>query len=244
MANRYRVLLLTLFAAPLCIVALAFLFFEINLVGTDPNPNRFKDLIAEFELEDSDIETQDASVIFVGSSSIRGWKIRESFPEIPALNRGMGGAELSDLIFFLDETVLKYDPKIVVVYAGENDVAGGKSPKTVLDDYHFFVDKITDRLAEVAIVYISIKPTPSKWKHWPKMRQANELVRAYSELNPNLHFVDIGEKMLGETNKVQDHLYANDGIHLSESGYQMWTENLRELLQLLYLEAISHQEGE
>lgn len=219
-----------------CLTLLIFtvIVFSLKVLAKDPDPLRYADQIKTFALEDELIKQTQRNIVFVGSSSIRGWNLIESFPEIPTLNRGFGGSELSDIDFFLDQTVLKHQPDIVVVYAGENDITGHKSSDTVLEDYKGIVDRILFDKPNTVIVYISIKPTPTRWQLWTKMSEANEKIQVYSQQYENLYFIDVARKMLSQSGKIQQHLYQADGIHLTPMGYTLWTEALAEVLLPLY----------
>ncbi|MBA4266375.1 MAG: GDSL family lipase, partial [Comamonadaceae bacterium] len=101
-------------------------------------------------------------VVFVGSSSIRLWKdLEDSFEKHPTVvKRGFGGSQLRDCVELVDQLVLSYKPKLVVVYAGENDLAEGSTPQQVLERFETFVQKIKAALPETRVAFVSIKPSP------------------------------------------------------------------------------------
>ena len=115
-------------------------------------------------------------IVFVGSSSIRKWPTAEYFPDLPIINRGFGGSHISDVNYYVYETVLKYKPKIIVFYAGDNDIAGGKSPEQVLNDYKRFIGLIHSNLSNTQVIFIPIKPSLRRWTLWPEMRKTNKLI--------------------------------------------------------------------
>ncbi|MBN1362511.1 MAG: hypothetical protein JW993_18080 [Sedimentisphaerales bacterium] len=131
--------------------------------GVNPDPNRFAGEIEAFAQWDSKNAIPADPILFVGSSSIRLWKTHESFPELPIVNRGFGGAHISDVVHFADRIVLPYAPRLIVFYAGDNDVAAGKSASRVLCDYRRFVELVHAKLPETRIIFISIKPSSSRW---------------------------------------------------------------------------------
>ena len=150
----------------------------------DPDPNRFGKDIESFVAWDSKNAVPADPILFVGSSSIRMWKTRESFPDLPVINRGFGGSHISDVIHFTDRIVLPYAPKLIVFYAGDNDMAGGKSAARVLCDYRRFVELVHVRLPDTSIIFIPIKPSGSRWSLWPEMTKANGLIEAFSGKDP------------------------------------------------------------
>jgi lysophospholipase L1-like esterase len=151
----------------------------------------------------------------VGSSSIRGWDLPKYFPKWPTINRGFGGSQLHDAVHFLDRIVLPYRPRVVVLYAGDNDIAGGRRPKQVWMDFRDFVTRVRAALPDTQIVYIAIKPSPARWKLVGDMRRANELIRALIQTDPRLHYVDVDRPMLGPDGQPRRKLYQQDGLHLT-----------------------------
>ncbi len=189
----------------------------------DPDPNRFADEINAFEQWDRKNAVPRQPVLFVGSSSIRYWLTAASFPDVSVINRGFGGAHISDVHHFAERIVLKYAPSAVIFYAGDNDVAGGKSPEQVFEDYRAFVRLVHDALPATPILFLPIKPSLSRWALWPRMEQANKLIRDYSDKEPLLFYADIATPMLGRDGNPRPALFVEDGLHLSETGYQLWT---------------------
>ena len=205
-----------------CAVALA-AAPALSAQVADPDPARFADAIARFAAWDRQNVFPANGVLFVGSSSIVGWPTAERFPGLPVINRGFGGSQISDVNHFVEQTVLKYAPAVVVFYAGNNDVEAGKPPQQVLEDYQQFVSAVLARRADTRIVYVSIHPSIARWARWPKMHETNELIRAWSATNPRLHYVDISRAMLGSDGRPMPGLFVEDGLHLNPSGYDIWT---------------------
>lgn len=189
----------------------------------DPDPERFAEAIARFEQWDSQNSFPEQGVLFVGSSSIVGWPTARRFPGLPVINRGFGGSQISDVNHFVEQTVLKYGPDVVVFYAGNNDIQADKSPAQVLRDYMRFVDAVLARKSDTEIIFVSIHPSIARWARWPQMREANALVQAYSAGNPRLHYVDISAAMLGSDGRPMPQLFVADGLHLNPAGYDVWT---------------------
>ena len=170
--------------------------------------------------------TQKASAVFVGSSSIRFWDLEKWFPkqEPTPLNRGFGGSEIRDSIVHLDRVVLRHRPRVVVLYAGDNDIAGGKSAETVVADFEEFVAKTRSGLPDVRLAYVAIKPSLARWKLASEMQQANERIEATCAKDNQLTFVDIWGPMLGDDGRPRPELFRSDGLHLNAEGYALWTK--------------------
>lgn len=198
---------------------------------TDPDPNRFEKDIADFVAWDSKNAVPADPILFVGSSSIRMWKTHESFPQLPVMNRGFGGSHISDVVHFSDRIVLPYTPKLIVFYAGDNDVSGGKSASRVLCDYRRFVELVHGKFPDTGIIFITIKPSGSRWSLWPEMNKANNLIKAFSEKSGRLFFADLGTPLLGADGKPDDSFFRSDRLHLNDKGYRLWARTLEPVIE-------------
>jgi len=192
-------------------------------IADDP-ARRWEPAIQKFEAQDRKSPPPKAGVLFVGSSSIRMWDLDESFPKKNYINRGFGGSQIADSIAYLDRLVLKHKPRVVILYAGDNDIAAGKSPKTVARDFQTFQEQVHAALPNTRILYIAIKPSLKRWKLYPKMKAANQKIAEICRQEKRLTFLDIATPMLGDHGKPQPSLFADDGLHLNAAGYALWTE--------------------
>jgi hypothetical protein len=142
------------------------------------------------------------------------------------INRGFGGSQISDVNQFAKRIVLKYAPRLIVFYAGDNDLAKGKSPEQVLKDYRAFVKIVHDALPRTPIIYLAIKPSRSLRPLWPKMDKVNSLIRGLCVKDTRLFFVDGASPLLGEDGEPDYKFYLDDKLHLNADGYKIWTELL------------------
>lgn len=197
----------------------------------DPDPNRFADEIKAFGEWDSKNAAPAEPVLFVGSSSIRMWRTHDCFGDLPVLNRGFGGSHISDVIYFADRLVLPYKPRAIVFYAGDNDIASGKSAQRVFEDYRKFVGIVHAKLPEARITFLAIKPSESRWSFWPETRKANELVQDWSRKDGRLSFVDVATPLLGPDGTCRSELFLGDKLHLNPAGYGVWTQVLTPVLR-------------
>jgi len=197
------------------------------------DPLRFSDVVNGYKSADSLQRPRPNSVLFVGSSSIHGWKsLAADFPEINVVNRGMGGSHMSDLIYFMDDIVYPYFPNAIVVYEGDNDIAAGKTPETVLADYNTFVSGVLEKWPEKPIFFISIKPSLARIDHMENMAKANALIKARTEEVENLYYIDVFSPMLGEDGSPREDIFGHDGLHMNEIGYALWTDVIKAELGL------------
>jgi lysophospholipase L1-like esterase len=171
-------------------------------------------------------------IVFVGSSSIHFWAtLEQDFPGLTVIRRGFGGSELADSVFYLDRIVLPYQPRIVVLYAGENDIAAGKTPETVAADFHAFRLKLQAALPDTKIIYLSMKPSPSRWALHEKMQRGNAFIAAECATDPHLTFVDVYTAMLSPDGQPRPELFRADMLHMKHDGYAIWIRLLTPLLK-------------
>lgn len=196
-------------------------------IGADNPSEKWAAAIAKFEQKDKESPPPKNGIVFVGSSSIVGWDVAKWFPDRQAINRGFGGSQTIDSVYYADRIVVPYEPRVVVLYAGDNDIAQGKSPEQVFQDWQAFVAKVHAKLPETKIVYVAIKPSIKRWALIEKVRAANSLVAESCAENDKLVFLDIDKPMLGEDGTPRKELFKDDGLHLNETGYQLWSDLLR-----------------
>ncbi len=189
--------------------------------------SRWEPAIARFEEEDFQRAPAKGGIVFVGSSSIRLWNLEESFPGLPVINRGFGGSQIADAAEFVPRIVTKYEPRLIVFYAGDNDLAKGKTPEQICDDFQRFITNVRNDLPEAKIIFLSIKPSLARWKLIDKQRQANWLIEAMIGKYPGVKYLDVATPLLGACLKPQAEFYVRDGLHLSPAGYRVWNELVR-----------------
>ena len=193
-------------------------------------PDRWERFVAAFDEADKVSPPLKHEIVFVGSSTIQRWDVATYFPDLKIINRGIGGTELADAVKYIDRLVLRYEPRLVVVYAGDNDIGGGKLSEQVSVDFERFVRAVHAKLPETRILYIGIKPSPLRWLQVDRMRLANQVIRTICERDDRLAFLDFDNLMLGWDEKPRRDLYVEDGLHLTPLGYQLWTAVLRPYL--------------
>ena len=190
---------------------------------TAAEPSRWEKTIAAFEQQDQKMPPAPEGVLFVGSSSIRMWDLARSFPNLKTINRGFGGSQMSDVLEFYDRIVKPYRPAVIVLYEGDNDIAAGESAELVAAEYRRLIREIHTDLPKTRVVFVSIKPSLKRWDIYPSMKSANDEIRAITEQDARLEFVDVSEVMLGPDGKPVKSLFLPDGLHLNQEGYDRWS---------------------
>jgi lysophospholipase L1-like esterase len=188
------------------------------------NALRWQTSLSDFAASDRAHPPGREGVLFVGSSTIRMWRnMSEDFRQVPVvINRGFGGSTLADCDHYVRELVIQYQPRQVMVYAGDNDLAEGRTPEQVLASFQHFVKAVREELPSAQITYISIKPSPARVALIDGIRQTNALIGAYLADLPNAKYIDIHTPMLGPKGETRPELFQADLLHLNESGYALW----------------------
>ena len=197
------------------------------------DPNRWEATIAKFEDQDKVSPPPQNAIVFIGASSIVRWKLDESFPEFgaKAINRGFGGSLAADSTRYADRIVIPYKPRIVVFYAGDNDVEANRTPEQIAADFAAFDQKVHAALPQTQIIFISIKPSIRRFPWIEQIKGANALVKQYCATHPRLTFLDIVPQMLGPDGKPRPELLVADGLHMTPEGYKIWNAAIRPLLK-------------
>lgn len=203
------------------------------LQANKPSPSeKWQGAIREFEEADLKSPPPKNAILFIGSSTIRLWKtLQQDFPSHPVINRGFGGSQVADSVYFADRVVIPYRPRQIIVYAGSNDIAAGKSPEQVASDFKTFVEQVRAKLPDTRIAFMSIGPSPARWSQAAKQQQANQLIKAYIDTDKQLDYIDVWDHFLGTDGKPREEFFVADRLHHSESGYKIRAEAVRPFLK-------------
>lgn len=178
--------------------------------------------IRAFEVRDRTNPPPRNGIVFVGSSSIKMWDLAASFPNDVVINRGFGGSQLSDATLYAGRIVIPYHPRLIVLYAGDNDIAANKKPEQVAHDFAGFVSVIRGGLPKTPVIFLAIKPSPARWALYGQMQKANALIKTRIKKGPLLKYLEVGTPLLGKDGAPRPDLYQADGLHLSAAGYAIW----------------------
>lgn len=195
-----------------------------------PAPDRFEKDIVGFEERDKTAPPPKGEIVFVGSSTIRLWDTAAAFPDLKIINRGFGGSWLSDATHYADRIIIPYEPRLVVVYAGDNDIAQAYTSETLALEYERFVRTIHAKLPRTRILFVAIKPSILRWLADERFDMANDLIRRISEKDDRLAYVDFGGLMLGWDEKPRPELFISDGLHMTPAGYAIWNAAIKPFL--------------
>lgn len=193
--------------------------------------SRWEKDIATLEAKKNAPNHSPGALLFVGSSSIRLWDLPASWPKEKTINQGFGGSLLADTLHFFDRIVTPFQPRAILVYAGDNDIAKGRTAEQVIEDFRALVRLWEARLPQTPLVFIAIKPSRKRWELWPEMKRANEAIAKICEDTLGLHYADIATPMLEKADGAPgEEWFLKDGLHLSPMGYARWTEVINQVL--------------
>lgn len=199
---------------------------------------RFLGQIQAFEASDRKLPPPPGGVLMVGSSSFRGWRTAaEDLAPYPILNRGFGGSTNADAIHYFDRIVKPYEPRVILYYEGDNDIANGQSPEKVARVFKTFYDRVREHLPETRVVFLSIKPSSSRKGVWSKMQQANAYIRQLADREKHLYYCDVTGPLLKKDGSIDDSKFLDDRLHLKRETYPEWAACVRPVLDKAWKDA-------
>jgi hypothetical protein len=212
------------------LTALAVVAVATPRVSAQTPAERWTRALAEFDAADRATPPPQGEVLFLGSSTIVDWDTAKAFPGIRIVNRAVWSSSIYDFVRHVDRMVFPYAPRLIVIYAGDNDINAGATSEQVAVEFERFVFAVHARLPQTRIVFIGLKPSLQRWPLVYRMRATNDLVRQFCEHDDLLAFIDVDSAMLGWDEKPRKELFVEDGLHLSPQGYALWSTLLRPFL--------------
>ena len=229
-----KIKIILIVVAVILIVTTAFgvkFYFAMQKMSSNEDPTYWEKEIAGIEKRYDVIP--DVDIVFIGSSSIRKWEtLIDDFSEYTVVNHGFGGSKVADSTYFYDRLVTPFNPEVIVIFAGTNDINGTEWSKTgseVFELFKLFYEKSQQENPDVYVYYISISPTKARWSVWEDANDANNLIKAYALTQDKLVFIDTTDDLLknGEPNKD---ILSFDGLHLNNEGYTIWAEIIKPIV--------------
>ncbi|MBS1512022.1 MAG: G-D-S-L family lipolytic protein [Bacteroidetes bacterium] len=203
------------------------LLVVVQTATAQQQPPFYNDIQA-FKKQDSAMPPPQQSILFVGSSSFTKWTdVQSYFPQYKIINRGFGGSTLPDVIRYEKDVIFPYNPRQIIIYCGENDIANDSTVtgKTVYKRFKSLFHDIRKQFPHVSIVYISMKPSPSRWQLREKMQDGNRRISKFlarRRPSPPPFFIDVWNSMLGADGKPMPDIFIQDNLHMNAKGYAIW----------------------
>lgn len=202
-------------------ILLLFVFISCYAANAQPFINEIK----AFRRADSTSMPPQNAILLIGSSSFTNWKdVAKYFPEHTIINRGFGGSSLPHMTMYAEDIIFKYNPKQIIIYCGENDIAGSSTvtADTVFERFKILYSIIRSKYKKVPIAYISMKPSPSREKYLETMQKGNALIKGFMEQQKRSSYIDVYSSMLDANGKVLTHIFISDKLHMNAEGYKIW----------------------
>ena len=191
----------------------------------------FRDEINEFKRLDKENFPEKGKILFTGSSSIRFWdSLEEDMEPLQVLNRGFGGAQISHVIYHFEEIIKPYNPRAIVFFCGTNDLTALKTPKEAMNDFKNFLNLVRNEFGNIKVYVIGIKPTVDRLYLDEEERIFNSLISSLADGDAYIEYINIWDSMLNQDGTRMPELFIEDGLHMNEKGYEVWTKKVRESL--------------
>ncbi len=199
------------------------LFVSMNLMAQNP----FEREIRAYEKQDSLSMPAKGQVLFFGSSSFRLWKSFDSdMKGMPAsINRGFGGSTLADALYYFDRMVVKYQPKWVIMYEGDNDLARGKTPQQIANEYDEFVARLAKQVPGAKLVFVAARPSLLRFPMVEKQKELNALILAKGG-----YFIDMHAPFYLADGSLMTDIFVADKLHLNEKGYVIFAKQIQDFM--------------
>jgi lysophospholipase L1-like esterase len=196
------------------------------------NFDQWEKKIAAFEQADQTNPPPKGALLFIGSSTVARWKtLPEDFPDQQVINRGFGGSEIVDSTHFADRIIFPYEPKMILLRAGSNDLQGGKSPEQVFSDFKDFVATVHAKLPDTIVVFTGLNATPKRWNNHEKEIATNKMIEKFASETPNVKYIETYDIALDADGKPREELFVADKLHPNAEGYKLLTARIREFLK-------------
>jgi lysophospholipase L1-like esterase len=218
-------------ASPLFLVTLLAVALQVSAAETNHNFAKWEKEIAAYEASDRTNPPPKDAIVFTGASTIRKWTtLAHDFPNLPVLNRGVGGSDIIDITHFADRIIFPYKPRMIFFRSGGNDIHEGRSVAQAFADYKKFVAVVHAKLPKTDIVFISQNPSAARWEQNNREQELNRLVREYSLRTPHLNYCEVSDMVLDAAGQPRLDLFVEDKLHFNAAGYKLLAERVRPFL--------------
>jgi len=196
------------------------------------DPDRYAQAMTDFAAADQQAPPPTAGIVFVGSSSIRRWNtLTTDMAPLTVLNRGFGGSNMRDAVHHIEQTVLRYKPRAVVLYEGDNDLSSYRAtPDMVMAAFEDFYSQLKAALPQTRLYLVSIKPSLSRTEQWPLMVATNEKLATSCAKKSACQFIDVATPMFSADGSLSETLFVSDLLHMTPAGYAIWTQAIKPVL--------------
>ena len=151
------------------------------------------------------------AILLTGSSSIARWndQAAKALAPLTVIARGFGGSMMSDVVHHLDTVALKYKPRAILIYEGDNDTFYGVEEKEIIGSLSKIVDKVHQELPDTRIYVMAVKPSTSRVGVWENAQTVNAAYKEIAKHDPQVYFVDSATPFLKSDGSVMTDIFLN-----------------------------------
>ena len=197
------------------------------------DPSRYEGAIQAFEAADRENMPPPGAIVVTGSSSIARWNdaMPADLSPLTVIPRGFGGSAMADVLHFVDRVAIRYQPRAVVIYEGDNDTGRFRvPPATIAGELEQIIEAIHAELPEARVYVMSVKPSLARVAFWDKAQEANGLYQEVAAADDRVHYIDVATPFLQADGTVMDDIFIDDGLHLNEKGTRIWASTIKAAL--------------
>ena len=232
--NNYKKIRLSL-QCQLLLILIALMVTPLALAQRDIDPTRWEETMQRFDEQDRLSPPPEDAIVLTGSSSIARWNEQSvtALAPLTVIPRGFGGSVMEDVLYHLDRVALRYKPRAILIYEGDNDTAFGIPEETIVDQFQQIVDRIHAELPETRIYVLSVKPSVLRVNVWDAAQRVSAAYREIAAADPLVHYVDVATPFLWPDGTVMDDIFVADNLHLNDMGNLIWGSAIRAALMPL-----------
>ncbi len=217
------------------VFAIALVLFAVEVHARQlPGPERFEDAIQRFEEQDRLNPPPEGAIVLTGSSSIARWNDQApaALAPLTVIPRGFGGSVMNDVLHYLDRVALKYRPRAILIYEGDNDT-GSNNPipeDMILDQLRQIIDRVHEALPDTRIYVLSVKPSVLRWGVWPVAQRVSAGYKEIADNDPRVYYVDVATPFLNNDGTVMTDVFVEDDLHFNDLGNAIWGATIKAAL--------------
>ena len=185
-----------------------------------------------FERQDRLDPQPEGAIVLTGSSSIARWNDQAvaALAPLTVIPRGFGGSVMGDVLYHLERVALRYKPRAILIYEGDNDTSYGIPENKILGQLKEIIAKIHDQLPAARIYVMSVKPSVLRQNVWSNAQKVNWGYEAIAKNDPLVYYIDAASPFLKANGSVMTDIFVDDNLHLNDMGNLIWGSTIRAAL--------------
>ncbi|MCC6548250.1 hypothetical protein IT570_13885 [Candidatus Sumerlaeota bacterium] len=199
-----------------------------------------------FVEENGKLPKDQTNIVFVGDSITQGYKLKQYFPGLPVLNRGIGSDTIYSnpsnsfprgILSRMESSIFDTHPRAMFLLIGTNHMGSNATAlEELMTSYKKIIDETQARFPDIRIALTTLPPAGTAYSSWgkpevfnPRAAKFNDMLRAYAK-EKNLPLIDLGTLLKDDQGMLKAD-YTGDGIHLKPAAYEIWTAQAKKILK-------------